>query len=65
MFPTVEHPSGPFRTVAAPMRISGADIRPRGPAPTVGGHTVEILAELGFDAGEIDALATAGVIGGV
>ena len=33
MFPTIEHPEGDFRTVAAPMRITGADIRPRGPAP--------------------------------
>ena len=65
MFPTVEHPTGPFRTVAAPMRIAGADIRPRGPAPTVGAHSAEILAEVGLDAGEIAALATAGVIGGV
>ena len=51
VFPTIEHPSGAFRTVAAPMRISGADIRPRGPAPTVGGNTVEILTSIGFDQG--------------
>ena len=28
LFPTIEHPEGAFRTVAAPMRITGADIRP-------------------------------------
>lgn len=65
LFPTVEHPDGPFRTVAAPMRIAGADIRPRGPAPAVGAHSAEVLHELGLDADEIAALAAAGVIGGV
>jgi crotonobetainyl-CoA:carnitine CoA-transferase CaiB-like acyl-CoA transferase len=65
LFPTVEHPTDPFRTVAVPMRIAGADIRPRGPAPAVGADSAEILAEIGLDAGEIAALAAAGVIGGV
>jgi crotonobetainyl-CoA:carnitine CoA-transferase CaiB-like acyl-CoA transferase len=63
MFPMIEHPSGSFRTVAAPMRISGADIRPRGPAPSVGGNTVEILTSIGFDPGEIDALTAANIVG--
>jgi crotonobetainyl-CoA:carnitine CoA-transferase CaiB-like acyl-CoA transferase len=64
MFPTINHPSGPFRTVAAPIHITGADIRPRGPAPTVGAHSTEILGELGLDAGEIAALEAAGIVGG-
>ena len=44
LFPTIEHPEGAFRTVAAPMRITGADIRPRGPAPALGGDTDAVLA---------------------
>ncbi len=65
LFPTVEHPTGPFRTVAAPIRIAGADIRPRGPAPAVGAHSSEVLAEIGLDEGEVAALAAAGVLGRV
>ena len=65
LFPTVEHPTGPFRTVAAPIRIAGADIRPRGPAPALGAHSTEVLAEIGLDEGEVAALAAAGVLGRV
>ena len=48
--------------VAAPMRISGADIRPRGPAPSIGGHTVRSSPALGFDPGEFDALTAANIV---
>ena len=63
LFPTIEHPEGDFRTVAAPMRIAGADIRPRGPAPALGANTVEVLAEIGYTADEAAALGEAGVVG--
>jgi crotonobetainyl-CoA:carnitine CoA-transferase CaiB-like acyl-CoA transferase len=63
LFPTIEHPEGDFRTVAAPMRISGADIRPRGPAPAVGADTEAVLAEIGYSADEAGALAAGGVVG--
>ncbi|HEU4841947.1 MAG TPA: CoA transferase, partial [Ilumatobacteraceae bacterium] len=63
LFPTIEHPEGAFRTVAAPMRIAGADIRPRGPAPAVGADTVDVLAEIGYTADEAAALGEAGVVG--
>ncbi len=43
LFPTIQHPEGDFRTVGAPIRIRGADIHPRGPAPDLGAHTVEVL----------------------
>jgi crotonobetainyl-CoA:carnitine CoA-transferase CaiB-like acyl-CoA transferase len=63
LFPSIEHPEGAFRTVAAPMRIAGADIRPRGPAPAVGADTVDVLAEIGYTADEAAALGEAGVVG--
>jgi len=64
LFPVVEHPaSGPFPTVASPIRIAGAESGPRGPAPEVGQHTAEVLAELGLPEQEVAALAAAGVIG--
>jgi crotonobetainyl-CoA:carnitine CoA-transferase CaiB-like acyl-CoA transferase len=63
LFPTIEHPEGDFRTVGAPMRISGADIRPRGPAPALGGDTDAVLAELGYSPDESTALAESGIVG--
>ncbi len=63
-FPEVSHPSyGPFRTVAAPMRLRGQDLTPRGPAPDLGQHTREVLGELGLSAEELDALVADGTLG--
>ncbi len=63
LFPTVSHPEGDFRTVAAPIRIAGVDIRPRGPAPAVGADTAAVLERVGYNDDEIAALAAAGVVG--
>jgi crotonobetainyl-CoA:carnitine CoA-transferase CaiB-like acyl-CoA transferase len=63
LFPTIAHPEGNFRTVGAPMRISGADIRPRGPAPALGADTTAVLAGIGYTADEVGALAAAGIVG--
>jgi crotonobetainyl-CoA:carnitine CoA-transferase CaiB-like acyl-CoA transferase len=65
LFPTVEHPDGAFRTIAAPFSIAGADVRPRGPAPEIGQHTAEVLGDLGLDAAELHRLAEAGILGGL
>lgn len=63
-FPEVMHPEvGSFRTVAAPMTIAGAEIRPRGPAPEIGQHTEAILGELGLDAPAIAELRSRRIIG--
>ena len=62
-FPEVEHPTaGTFRTVAAPMRLRGQDISPRGPAPDLGQHTREVLAGIGLTGPELDALVADGTI---
>jgi crotonobetainyl-CoA:carnitine CoA-transferase CaiB-like acyl-CoA transferase len=63
-YPTVEHPVvGAFRTVAVPMKLRGADIGPRGPAPELGQHTREVLRELGLSEDEVDAAVADGVVG--
>ena len=63
LFPEITDPGyGTFRTVANPLRIQGADIGPRGPAPSVGQHTREVLAGLGLSPDEVAALAEAGVV---
>ena len=45
------------------MRIAGADIRPRGPAPALGADTDDILVEIGYTDDETTALNEAGVVG--
>ncbi len=62
LFPEIEHAGGSFRTVASPIGVRGADIAPRGLAPGIGEHTVELLESLGYDAAEIDALAASGLV---
>ena len=64
MFPTIEHPEkGSYRTVRAPLRIHGVDTDPRGPSPTVGEHSRQVLSDAGFDEDEIQALVESGAIG--
>lgn len=64
VFEEVEHPEvGRFSTLAAPFKVRGADIRPRGPAPKPGAHTFEVLHEAGLSADEIADLAAKGVFG--
>ncbi|MEZ0366666.1 CaiB/BaiF CoA transferase family protein [Mycobacterium sp. pUA109] len=64
-FENVDHPvnaTAPHSTV--PMRLSGgADRFHRAPAPLLGQHNHELLAELGLSAAEIAELETDGVIG--
>jgi crotonobetainyl-CoA:carnitine CoA-transferase CaiB-like acyl-CoA transferase len=59
---TAPHPArGTIRTVACPVRCPGATARV-GIAPRLGEHTRELLAGLGYDAAQIDALAAEGAI---
>ena len=63
MFPELNHPElGPYRTVNAPMRFATADVGPRGPAPTLGQHSREILTAAGLSDADIDMLIEKGAI---
>lgn len=64
MFAEVHDPeAGTFETLAAPFTLSASEVSVRGPAPKVGQHSVEVLAEHGVDAARIAALVEAGVVG--
>jgi crotonobetainyl-CoA:carnitine CoA-transferase CaiB-like acyl-CoA transferase len=59
---TVTHPTeGAIRTVGIPVKFSGTPGSIGRLAPTLGEHSTELLAEVGYSSGEIDALARAGV----
>jgi crotonobetainyl-CoA:carnitine CoA-transferase CaiB-like acyl-CoA transferase len=49
-----------FRAPASPARFPGADDGPKGPAPTLGQHTREVLGEAGYTPDEIDRLIAEG-----
>ena len=51
--------------MANPIRIEGADIGPRGPAPALGADTVAVLAEHGYSEAEIASLRDSGAVGPV
>lgn len=55
----VQTPNGDgtsFNAPAAPIRFPGADNGPKSPAPAIGQHTREVLAELGYSSEDIDAM---------
>ena len=49
-------------TIASPIQLSAEAKRTPGPAPVVGQHSREILAELGWDEVRIDEALSAGVV---
>ncbi len=60
----LDQPSGDgwLRTVATPVTLAGTPVRPQRPAPALGQHTSEVLAELGYDARDVEALRGLGVV---
>lgn len=58
-----EHPAaGHIRSLGNPMKLSATPVTYRRPAPVLGEHTLEILAELGYDNDEIKRLEQAKAI---
>ena len=61
-----DHPqAGPTRTIGMPVKFSATPARYHRAAPRLGEDSVKILAELGYDSDEIDAMISAGVVGDV
>lgn len=59
----VQHPHvGGMRQPRLPMSFSGTPVERARPAPALGEQTDEILAEFGYDAGEVAALRAAGTV---
>jgi formyl-CoA transferase len=62
-FPLVEHPvAGPYRQIPSAVRFSRTPATMRRPAPIVGEHSEEVLAEVGLSPEEIGELRAAGVL---
>ena len=60
---TVEHPGhGAVAMLGSALRIDGASLPLRRPAPELGEHTEEVLQGLGFSAAQIDQLRERGVV---
>lgn len=56
--------AGPVRQLASPVKLTRTPATLRRPAPGLGEHTAEVLAEAGFSAEEIEALLASGAAAG-
>ena len=58
-----EHPvAGPFTYVGSPVIVDGEQFEVQRPAPDLGQHTEEVLAEIGIEVDEIARLRAAGIV---
>ena len=64
MVVTMDHPAaGDLKLLGSPIRMHGTPGTLRIPPPDLGQHNAEVLAELGFTASEVEAMAERGVFG--
>jgi crotonobetainyl-CoA:carnitine CoA-transferase CaiB-like acyl-CoA transferase len=64
--PDSEHPhAGTFKLIPPPVRFANAPQTVRRPAPLIGEHTTEVLAEVGYDGQGIERLRKSGAFGSV
>jgi crotonobetainyl-CoA:carnitine CoA-transferase CaiB-like acyl-CoA transferase len=62
--PEVEHPhAGRHKLIPPAVRFAEAPQSVRRPAPLIGEHTDEVLAEVGYGPEEVASLRAAGVLG--
>jgi crotonobetainyl-CoA:carnitine CoA-transferase CaiB-like acyl-CoA transferase len=62
--PDADHPhAGRFKLIPPPVRFAGAPQSVRRPAPLIGEHTDEVLAEVGYAPVEVAALRERGALG--
>ena len=60
----LEHPEyGKFETLDTPFKIYGSEVGARGPAPTPGADTFEVLSAMGVSEERLGELAAQGVLG--
>ncbi|HEX2559751.1 CaiB/BaiF CoA-transferase family protein [Phenylobacterium sp.] len=60
-FVEIEHEGDePYLSPSGPARFPGVALSPRPPAPAVGQHTRQVLAELGYAPADIDAMLESG-----
>ncbi|MEM9738424.1 MAG: CaiB/BaiF CoA-transferase family protein [Pseudomonadota bacterium] len=60
--PSAKGDGSTFRAPASPVRFPGADDGPKGPSPTIGQHTQEVMERLGYSASDIESLLAAGTV---
>jgi crotonobetainyl-CoA:carnitine CoA-transferase CaiB-like acyl-CoA transferase len=56
------HPRDDVRIAAAPVQFDDEQLAVRRPGPGLGEHSLEVLAELGYPAAEVNALLEAGTV---
>ena len=62
--PEADHPhAGRYKLIPPPVRFAGSPQSVRRPAPLIGEHTEEVLAEAGYDQTELGSLRASGALG--
>lgn len=63
MFVTLSRDGGKVSYIRQPLLINGRPFGPRRCSPSLGEHTRELLAEIGYSSTEVDAMVESGVVG--